>query len=181
MGTSSKALARKLQKLAKRQHGCFTAAQAIEVGYADSVHLYHVKTGTWLRIFRGVYRLDSFPETPESRGMAALLWTRDKSGKIMGVLAEETANAIRSGNLPPDSPIHVAVEKGFRRSSNVPAGISISILNHFDHKPSKFHGLPAIAPLLPGSPPPEPPLFFQDMADYYDFLDYHSNRCPANP
>ena len=84
MGTSSKELAQKLRKLAKRQHGCFTAAQAIETGYADSVHLYHVKNGEWIRVFRGVYRLADAPETPAARCTAALLWTRDKNGKVQG-------------------------------------------------------------------------------------------------
>ena len=77
MGTSSKELAQKLRKLAKRQHGCFTAAQAIETGYADSVHLYHVKNGEWIRVFRGIYRFADVPETFSARCMAALLWTRD--------------------------------------------------------------------------------------------------------
>lgn len=54
MGTSSKALAIKLRKLADRQHGCFTAAQAVEMGYADSVHLYHVNRGEWIRVSRGI-------------------------------------------------------------------------------------------------------------------------------
>jgi hypothetical protein len=71
MGTSSKELARKLLKLAQRQHGCFTAAQALEIGYADSVHLYHVKNGEWIRVFRGVYRLAEAPATPAARCMAA--------------------------------------------------------------------------------------------------------------
>jgi hypothetical protein len=181
MGTSSKELARKLQKLAKRQHGCFTAAQAVETGYADSVHLYHVKTGNWARLFRGVYRFSEFPETPASRCMAALLWTRDKTGKIKGILTPETAGALRSGALSAADPIRIAVGKDFRRSSDVPEGIELSVLDMALHKSSKVNGLPALAPAgtAVAAPAPAPPAEL-DAADYYDWLDYQAVLCPPS-
>ena len=141
MGTSSKELARKLRALAARQHGCFTAAQAVDTGYADSVHLYHVKNGKWIRVFRGVYRFADAPETPAARGMAALLWTRDKNGKIQGFLSMETAAALRDGKLSAARPIPVWVPRGFRRSTDVPDGIKIETLPGKSHKTSKIDGL----------------------------------------
>ncbi len=185
MGTSSKELARKLQKLAKRQHGCFTASQAIEIGYADSVHLYHVKTGNWTRLFRGVYRFTSATESPASRCMAALLWTRDKRGKIQGVLTQETADALQTGKLGLADPIQVAVGKGFRRSSDVPEGIRLTMIDPQAHKPLKVAGLPALVPASAAKEPvPVPPARAapgeMDMADYYDWLDYQAVRCPPD-
>jgi len=174
MGTSSKELALKLRKSAKKQHGCFTAAQAIEAGYADSVHLYHVRNGKWIRVFRGVYRFADAPETPAARCMAALLWTRDKNGKIQGVLAPETASTLRSGNLAPSQPIQVLVPKGFRRSSDVPDGIQISIADKIIHKTSKISGLPA---QKQAEDPSVPPPVVIDAPDYYDWLDYQAVLC----
>jgi len=174
MGTSSKELAQKLKKSAKRQHGCFTAAQALETGYADSVHLYHVKTGNWIRVFRGVYRLASKTETPEARCMAALLWTRDKSGKIKGFLTKETTISLRQGTLSPTQPIQIGVPKGFRRSSVVPDGIQIISVPKEDHKTSKFNGLFVQESMDSPSPPIQMEM---DAPDYYDWLDYQAVLC----
>lgn len=173
MGTSSKELAEKLRKLAKRQHGCFTAAQAIETGYADSVHLYHVKTGQWIRVYRGVYRLADHPATPASRCMAAILWTRSRSGIIQGVLAADTAEALRQDTLSDREPVQIVVPKGFRRSSRVPFGMKIVISREEIHKTLNIYGIPA-----------QIRLDFQaeqgkyidgkiDRTDYYDLIDYH--------
>ena len=137
MGTSSKELARKLRKLAKRQHGCFTAAQAIETGYADSVHLYHVKTGKWVRVFRGVYRFADAPETPAARCMAALLWTRDKNGKIQGFLTPETASALRSGTLIDSLPIQIGVPKDFAALPMSRKALKYRFSDKLLHKTSK--------------------------------------------
>ena len=174
MGTSSKALALKLQKLAKRQHGCFTAAQAVAIGYADSVHLYHVNTGHWLRVFRGVYRLAAHPFTPRSRCMAALLWTRGKSGDMQGALAPETARALRQNALQEHDPVRILVDKKFRRSSQIPPGILIL------HSPSQNHQPSNSIPPAPPRPSPGPPRFL-DAPDYYDWLDYQNASCHTKP
>jgi hypothetical protein len=182
MGTSSKALARKLQAIAKRQHGCFTAAQAVEAGYADSVHLYHVRTGTWIRVYRGVYRLAAMPETAASRCMAALLWSRDKNGVVQGALTSETAEALLSGRLTSRLPVRMVVNKGFRRSSRIPEGIEIEIGTAFRHKTSKILGLTVLA--VPGAKEKSEPISscsgFEDINDYYDWLDYRNGLCAAN-
>ena len=178
MGTSSKELARKLQALAAKQHGCFTAAQAVETGYADSVHLYHVKNGKWIRVFRGVYRFADAPETPAARCLAALLWTRDKNGKIQGFLPAETAEKLRSGTFPAEKPVRVLVPRGFRRSSEAPEGIEIEVFASKTHKTSKIDGLTFLAepPQASARPSraPETPL---DAPDYYDWLDYQAVLC----
>ena len=178
MGTSSKELARKLQILAARQHGCFTAAQAVEIGYADSVHLYHVKNGKWIRPFRGVYRFADAPETPAARCMAALLWTRDKNGKIQGFLPAETADELRSGALSAEKPIRVLVPRGFRRSSDAPEGIEIEISTSKSHKTSKMDGLTFLAaPPKAAERPQRVPSTVLDAPDYYDWLDYQAVLC----
>ncbi len=180
MGTSSKELAKKLHSLAKRQHGCFSASQAIEIGYADSVHLYHIKNGEWIRLFRGIYRISNTPETPESRCMAALLWTRDKNGEIQGFLTSETASALFSGSLSLTTPIHLGVPKGFRRSSDAPKGIFLTVLSSKSHKTSKMNGFPVLDPLQTASKGVPTPPMGMDAPDYYDWLDYQAVVCPKN-
>lgn len=177
MGTSSKELARKLRKLAAKQHGCFTAAQAIETGYADSVHLYHVKNGKWIRVFRGIYRFADATETAAARCMAALLWTRDKTGKIQGFLAKDTAAALRSNALTTEQPIHVLVPRGFRRSSNIPDGIQISMIDIRLHKTSKIMGLPVQEEAPAQATGPKAPPKDMDVPDYFDWLDYQAVLC----
>ena len=177
MGTSSKELARKLRKLAAKQHGCFTAAQAIETGYADSVHRYHVKNGKWIRVFRGIYRFADEPETPAARCMAALLWTRDKSGKIQGFLTLDTAEALRSESLIAQQPIQILVPRGFRRSSDIPEGIQISVVDTNLHKTSKTMGLPVQEPPQARTQGPMESPKDMDAPDYFDWLDYQAVLC----
>jgi hypothetical protein len=181
MGTSSKELARKLEKWASKQHGCFTATQAIDTGYADSVHLYHVKNGGWIRVYRGVYRLSTHPETPESRCMAALLWTRNKQGDIQGVLASQTIHSLKTGTLSNSDPICLGVPRGFRRSSSVPDGIRIQIIEKKKRSTSKYCGMPVET--IPENPSemnftrPDS----MDLPDYYDWIDYQQVLCDINP
>ncbi|HOU59554.1 MAG TPA: type IV toxin-antitoxin system AbiEi family antitoxin domain-containing protein [Kiritimatiellia bacterium] len=177
MGTSSKALAEKLRKLVRQQHGCFTAAQAIEVGYADSVHLYHVRNGKWVRVFRGVYRHAEWPETPEARCMAALLWTRDKIGNIQGFLSPNTLKMLQNGALSPSDPIQLQVPKGFRRSAKIPKGILVEILDLAGRNTSNYGIFPILTTPQP-TPIHHPPTM--DMPDYYDWLDYQAVLCEKN-
>jgi len=180
MGTSSKALAARLSKLASRQHGCFTAGQAVEVGYADSVHRYHVNTGSWTRVYRGVYRLTVCPATPESRCMAALLWTRGRDGNIQGFLSHETADSLREGQLQDGQTIHIAVFPEFRRSSPIPEGICIHQRKNRNFKTSKFRGLPVEDEPILEVPSSSRRMAFpagMDLPDYYDWLDYERVRC----
>lgn len=169
MGTSSKELERKLRALASRQHGCFTAAQAIKTGYADSVHLYHVKNGHWIRMGRGIYRFSDVEETPASRCMAALLWTRNKSGIIDGIIAAETAQKLVQGTLSIQEQIHVLVPKTFRRSTDVPPHIVIHKVDTRTIPTSKILGMECEATGESSGEQGKPPL---DLPDYYDWIDY---------
>ena len=178
MGTSSKELDRKLRKLASRQHGCFTAAQAIETGYADSVHLYHVKNGTWIRVFRGVYRHADAPETPAARCMAALLWTRDKTGRILGILSAETADRLQKGYFTLAEPVQIHVGKGFRRSSETPEWIKLHIESGVMHITSKIFGMPCAEKVASRSIEVDN---IESIPDYYDWLDYQAVICKKSP
>ena len=42
-----------LMRIAQEQQGYFTTKQAIEAGYEDNTHPYHVRAGNWERVRRG--------------------------------------------------------------------------------------------------------------------------------
>jgi hypothetical protein len=49
-------------KLVPSSKAIFTTSRAIEAGFHDATHPYHVKIGDWIREWRGIYRIsiDSF-------------------------------------------------------------------------------------------------------------------------
>jgi hypothetical protein len=56
----------KLNAVAERQAGYFTAAQAREAGYSRASQHYHQKVGNWRREGHGIYRLERFPPQPRA-------------------------------------------------------------------------------------------------------------------
>ena len=123
MGTSTIELGNRLAELAGGQGGYFTAGQAMDIGYADSVHGYHVKNGDWVKVQRGIYRLASIPEVPEGELAAWSLWSRGRDDRPDAVFSHETALALH-GAIPQDlDVIHMTVPRSFRRNSEIPSKI----------------------------------------------------------
>lgn len=147
MGTSSIELAKRLQKVAKKQYGCFTAAQALEAGYAYSVHLYHVKNKEWIRVERGLYRLASVPESDETRLMIAQLWPRGKSGPVPCHFTGATAASIREGRPSAKAPILLWVSPSFRYTTQPPKGVQIVTKSSPDCTTRKIKGFSVEVPL----------------------------------
>ena len=109
-----------LMQIAQDQQGYFTTKQAIESGYADNTHPYHVRTGNWERIQRGIYRLAHLTPPEDGRTPAFLLWTRGRNGQPVGVLSHETAlSYFNLGDFNP-AKVHITVPVGFRRNSPTP-------------------------------------------------------------
>ena len=50
-----------LAAVAAQQSGYFTARQALAAGYGYPQQHYHVSTGSWERVARGIYRLRDYP------------------------------------------------------------------------------------------------------------------------
>ena len=72
-----------LMTVAQDQQGYFTTKQAIEAGYADNTHPYHVHAANWERVYRGIYRMAHFsaPRGWGDDGLAALVTgARRKAG-----------------------------------------------------------------------------------------------------
>jgi hypothetical protein len=112
-----------LVAVAARQHGYFTAHQALLAGYAYPRQHYHVHAGDWERVARGIFRLHDYP-LPEREDLIVLaLMSHDRSGQPQAVFSHETALALHDlGDVNP-ARLHLTVPPGFRR--HLPPGIVI--------------------------------------------------------
>ncbi len=75
-----------LYEIAERQAGYFSAQQARQAGFSNALLSHHVRSGRFLRLRRGVYRLARFPETPYADLFIAWLAAGEKA-----VLSHESA------------------------------------------------------------------------------------------
>jgi len=78
---------RNLYEIAEPQFGFFTAKQAKKAGYDESKHAYHVRAGNWIREYRGIYRLRSFPTPERPDLMLWSLWSRNRDDVPQGSIA----------------------------------------------------------------------------------------------
>ncbi len=102
-------LRRRLTMLAAQQSGLFSAAQARTAGYSYAAQRYHVDRGNWLRIDRGLYRLQQWPTGPHEDLVRWTLWSRG-----LGVVSHETALAVHElGDVNPTR-VHMTVPPAFR-------------------------------------------------------------------
>lgn len=62
-----------IARIAERQHGVFTFDQALSCDFTPTAVQYRVRTGKWLRVHKGVYRLAGAPRTFEQSAMARVL------------------------------------------------------------------------------------------------------------
>ena len=95
-----------LYEIAEQQAGYFTAAQAQARGFSRPLLSYHVKTGLFGRIRRGVYRLSRFPGSPHEDLFVA--WLRSGPNSV---ISHESALAVYelSDVLPGE--VHVIVPR----------------------------------------------------------------------
>jgi len=105
-------LRRELFRLAGRQHGFFTAAQAVKIGYSYQAQKYNVDAGNWLRVDRGVFRIPEWPTHPFDHLVRWTLWSGGQ-----GVVSHASALVVHDlGEIDP-AVVHLSVPAGFRRSA----------------------------------------------------------------
>jgi predicted transcriptional regulator of viral defense system len=98
-----------LQGLAFGQAGYFTAAQAVDLGYSYQAQKYHVDSGNWLRVDRGLFRLPDWPPAPEDQWVRWTLWSHGR-----GVVSHDSAALVHDlGELDPRR-VHLSVPFEFR-------------------------------------------------------------------
>ncbi len=67
MRSRAKDVSAALFAMAEGQQGYFTAKQAAEAGYQLGSQAHHAKSGNWVRVERGIYRLARFPQSAEEQ------------------------------------------------------------------------------------------------------------------
>jgi predicted transcriptional regulator of viral defense system len=106
----------RLLYLASEQHGYFTTAQARASGFRSNLLVYHARTGRFLHIAPGLYRLRDYPPSPYEDVVAAWL----AAGKETAVVSHESAlDLLDLSNVVPDA-VHLTVPRAKRYHSRQP-------------------------------------------------------------
>lgn len=100
---------RLLQALAYRQAGYFSAAQARETGYSYQAQKHHVDAGNWVRVDRGLFRLQAWPLGPDDQYVRWSLWSGGR-----GVVSHESALRVHDLSDVDPASMHLTVPSGFR-------------------------------------------------------------------
>ena len=109
-----------LFEIAEGQQGYFTVKQAAAVGYQLGSQAHHAKSGNWVRVERGIYRLARFPQSSEEQLVIYALWSRNRAGETEGVYSHQTALSIHDLSDVNPAKLHLTVPTTFRRRAKVP-------------------------------------------------------------
>jgi predicted transcriptional regulator of viral defense system len=138
----------KLYELAELQGGFFTTKQARAGGFADNTHPYHVKTGNWIRVHRGIYRLAQFPPPERPDLVLWYLWSRNRSEVPQGVYSHETALALHELSDSMPAKLHMTVPPEFHRFGKIPAVLRLHRANLTKKDVEEMNGVKVTRPLL---------------------------------
>jgi len=123
--------------LAAVQHGLITLAQALELGLSARQVETRTRSGRWVRVGRGVYRLGGAPITWQQRMLAACL------GAPPGALTSHlSAGALANLDVVAPPSTHVTVDRG--RSVRTP-GVVVHQDALSDADRTTFQGVPTIS------------------------------------
>jgi predicted transcriptional regulator of viral defense system len=109
-----------LFEIAEGQQGYFTAKQAADAGYQLGSQAHHAKSGNWVRVERGIYRLARFPQSSEEQLVIYALWSRNRAGEPEGVYSHQTALSIHELSDVNPAKLHMTVPIAFRRNAETP-------------------------------------------------------------
>lgn len=115
-----KGSAAKLFEIAESQQGYFTFQQAIDAGFTDKNHAYHLRIGDWIRTYRGIYRLANYPLGEREELVKWCLWSRNRSNTPQGVFSHYTALDIYELSDHMLTKVHMTVPLNFRRMAAIP-------------------------------------------------------------
>jgi predicted transcriptional regulator of viral defense system len=100
----------RLLEVASEQHGYFTTAQTRASGFRSNLLAHHARTGTFLHVAPGIYRLRDYPPSPYEDIAAAWL----AAGKERAVVSHETAlDLLDLSNVIPKG-VHLTVPRAKR-------------------------------------------------------------------
>jgi len=138
---------RKLYETAHAQGGFFTARQASEAGYQDSVHPYQVRSGNWVREARGVYRLAQFPTPSRPDLMVWQLWSRNRQDEPRGVFSHATALTLHDLSDLMPAKLDMTVPPGFRRMAAIPGVLRLHHARLGDREVQTIEGVRVTTPV----------------------------------
>jgi len=136
-----------LFEVAEEQQGYFTSKQATAAGYQLGSQAHHVKSGNWVRVERGIYRLARFPQSSEEQLVIYALWSRNLAGKIEGVYSHQTALSIHELSDVNPSKLHLTVPAKFRRKAKVPKILVLHRASLDEKDVMQRHGFAVTRPL----------------------------------
>jgi predicted transcriptional regulator of viral defense system len=108
-----------LFQTASEQAGYFTTAQAIGHGFSTQLITHHTRTGRFVRISRGLYRLRDYPSSPREQLIGA--WLRLAPDAV--VSHESALELFGLSDVIPDE-IHLSVPRTRRRLVRQP-GVTV--------------------------------------------------------
>jgi predicted transcriptional regulator of viral defense system len=111
---------RSLFAVAPDHAGYFTAAQARGCGFSWALLAYHEKTGRFLRVRQGLYRLRDYPASPREHVLAAWLAV----GKETAVVSHESALDLLGLSEVVPNAVHLTVPRARRGGPSLP-GVTI--------------------------------------------------------
>lgn len=104
---------------ASEQAGYFTTGQAHDAGFSSPLIRHHVRTGRFMHVARGLYRLRDYPSTPREEVLAAWLRLSPKA-----VVSHESAlDILGLSDVIPNS-IHLTVPRTSRKVISLP-GVTV--------------------------------------------------------
>src|SRR5579859_1531425 len=106
--------------VASGQAGYFTAEQAQLCGFSTALLTHHAKTGRFIHLRHGLYRLRAYPSSPREHVLAAWLAV----GKDIAVVSHESAlDLLDLSDIIPNA-VHVTVPRSRRNLPSLP-GVKI--------------------------------------------------------
>ena len=131
-----------LYRIAESQVGLFTTKQAKAIGYTENNFPHYIRTGSWIRAYRGIYRLARFPEAEHSQLVLWSLWSRNRADTPQAVYSHETALRIHDLSDIMPARLHITVPMAFRRNSDIPQVLVLhrADLQHHDSVQRRLGG-----------------------------------------
>lgn len=127
-----KTLEEQLYSFIEPQLGYFTTKQALQAGYPSSSHHYHVARGSWIREYRGIFRLVRYPLAEDGQYVLWSLWSRNRQDIPQGIYSHQTALSLHGLSDVMPARIHITVPVHFRRGVPAPKILHL----HRSHVPN---------------------------------------------
>lgn len=147
VGRAKKNVPAALFDSAEGQQGYFTAKQAAAAGYQLGSQAHHVKSGNWVRVERGIYRLARFPQSNEEQLVIYHLWSRNRVGVPEGVYSHQTALSIHELSDINPAKLHMTVPLTFRRNAKPPKILVLHRASLNEKDVLQRHGFAVTRPL----------------------------------